>query len=168
MNKLDIFIVLLILFAAYRGYRSGFLMGLISLVAIILGVFGGFKLMGEGMIFLQREFNADKSVLPYLSFIAIFILIVVLVNILGKLVKASIDQTFLGTLDAGMGAILGIVKWLFMVSVVLWLLDSLEISPGNEWTGDSYLYPYVSLFATELAERTAEFLPFFKETFKQF
>ena len=67
MNKLDIFVAVVLLWGAYRGYKNGFLMGLISLVAIVLGIFGGFKLMGEGMLLLQREFNADTSVLPYIS-----------------------------------------------------------------------------------------------------
>lgn len=143
-------------------------MGLISLVAIVLGIFGGFKLMGEGMLFLQREFNADKSVLPYLSFLLIFILIVVIVNILGKIIKASISRTFLGTMDEAMGAILGVCKWLFMLSVVLWILDSLEYNLSEEWTEGSLLYPYTVIFATELAGWVSEVLPFFKETFKQF
>lgn len=143
-------------------------MGLISLVAIILGIFGGFKLMGEGMLFLQREFNADKSVLPYLSFLLIFILIVIVVNILGKMVKATIDRTFLGTMDQAMGAILGIFKWLFMLSVILWIFDSLEYNLSEDWTEGSMLYPYAVLFATELAGWVSQVLPFFKETFKQF
>lgn len=168
MNKLDIVIVLMLVYAAYRGYKNGFLMGLISLLAMILGIFGGFKLMGEGMLFLQKEFNADKTVLPYLSFLLIFIIIVVGVNIIGKLIKSSIDKTFLGTLDEAMGAILGVVKWLFMISVILWIFDSLEVSPGSDWEEGSILYPYVSLVATELAGWASGFLPFFKETFKQF
>ncbi len=168
MNKLDIFIAVVLLWGAYRGYKNGFLMGLISLVAIVLGVFGGFKLMGEGMLLLQREFNADTTVLPYLSFLLIFILIVIGVNIIGKLLKSSIDKTFLGTLDEAMGAILGVFKWLFMMSVILWILDSLEWSPGPDWTDNSILYPYATLFATELAGWVSGVLPFFKETFKQF
>ena len=168
MNKLDIFIIVILLFAAYRGYKNGFLMGLISLVAIVLGILGGFKLMGEGMLFLQKEFNADKSVLPYLSFLVIFVLIVVVVTIAGKIIKGSINKTILGTLDEAMGAILGAFKWLFMLSVLLWILDSLELSPGTEWTSDSFLYPYVVMFATELAGWVSVLLPFFKETFKQF
>lgn len=168
MNKLDIFIVILLLYGAYRGYKNGFLMGLISLLAIVLGIFGGFKLMGEGMLFLQKEFNADTSVLPYLSFLLIFILIVVAVNIVGKLMKASIDKSFLGTIDTTMGAILGVFKWLFMMSVILWIMASLEVSPGEDWVADSLLYPYASLFATELAGWMSGFVPFFKETFKQF
>jgi membrane protein required for colicin V production len=168
LNKLDLFIVALLLFGAYRGYKNGFLMGLISLIAIVLGIFGGFKLMGEGMVYLQREFNADKSVLPYLSFLLIFVLIVLAVNLVGKIIKSSINKTILGTLDEAMGAILGVFKWLFMLSVVLWILDSLEINPGSEWTEGSVLYPYTALFATELASWVSEVLPFFKETFKQF
>ena len=168
MSKLDIFIAVLLLWGAYRGYKNGFLMGLISLVAIVLGVFGGFRLMGEGMLFLQKEFNADTTVLPYLSFLLIFILIVVGVNIVGKLLKASIGKTFLGTVDEAMGAVLGVFKWLFMISVVLWILDSLELAPGTEWTDNSILYPYATLFATKLAGWASGVLPFFKETFKQF
>lgn len=168
MNKLDIFIAAILLYGAYRGYKNGFLMGLISLVAIILGILGGFKLMGEGMIFLQREFNADKSVLPYLSFFLIFLLIVIVVNMLGKLVKSTIDRTILGMLDEAMGAILGAVKWTFMLSVVLWLMDSLQWEPHAEWTESSILYPYVELFAQQMTLWISDFVPFFKETFTQF
>ena len=68
MSKADIFLLVLIALGAYSGYKEGFLMELFSLLAIVLGVFGGFKLMGEGMILLQDQFNADKTVLPYISF----------------------------------------------------------------------------------------------------
>ncbi len=168
MNKLDIFIAVILLYGAYRGYKNGFLIGLISLIAIILGILGGFKLMGEGMLFLQREFNADKSVLPYLSFFLIFILIVTGVNILGKIIKSTIDRTVLGSIDEAFGAILGVVKLLFLLSVFLWIADSLEWELTNEWTEGSYLYPYTVLFAQQLTIWISDFLPFFKETFKQF
>lgn len=167
MNKLDIFIAVILLYGAYRGYKNGFLMGLISLLAIVLGILGGFKLMGEGMLFLQREFNADKSVLPYLSFILIFVLIVAGVNMLGKLVKSTLDRTLLGYIDQAMGAILGAFKWLFLLSVVFWLVDSLQWNEPS-WTEDSVLYPYVELFAQWLTLWISDFLPFFKETFRQF
>jgi membrane protein required for colicin V production len=153
------------LFGGYRGYKDGFLMGLISLLAVVLGVFLGFKLMGEGMEVLHDQFNADESTLPYISFFVIFILVVVLVTWLGKMIRNSIDKTFLGRVDESMGLVLGVFKTMFMLSVVLWIADSLKYSPRAEWTDGAWLYPFIAKLAPDLAGWMANFLPFFKEIF---
>ena len=168
MSKADIAIVLLLLVGAFQGYQSGFLMGLLTLVAIVLGIFGGFKLMGEGMLLLQREFNADKDVLPYLSFLLIFLLIVIGVSLLGRLVKTTLDKTFLGKVDQLFGALLGAFKWLFLMSVLLWIMDSLNYSLKEEWIEGSRVYPYTVDVAAQLAGWVSGFLPFFEEIFKQY
>lgn len=165
MSKIDIFLLVVILIGAYKGYRDGFLMGLVSLLAIVLGVFLGFKLMGIGMTFLERQFNADQKTLPYISFFLIFILVVVLVTWLGKSIRNSIDKTFLGRVDESMGLVLGAFKTMFMASVVLWIADSLKYSPKEEWTQGSWLYPFTAKLAPGLAGWIAQFVPFFKEIF---
>ncbi len=143
-------------------------MELISLAAIILGVFGGFKLMGAGMIFLQERFHADKNTLPYISFIVIFIIIVVGVRLLGKVVKNSLDKTFLGSVDQSMGAALGAFKILFMLSIAIWIMDSLKLSLKAEWTDGSWLYPFTAHLAPRTADWIGGFIPVFKEIFPQF
>ncbi len=168
MSIADIFLILLLIGGAWSGYKEGFLMELISLVAIILGVLAGFKLMGEGMLFLQEKFHADKSTLPYLSFVIIFIIVVILVRILGKMVKQSIDKSFLGTVDQSMGAVLGAFKTLFLLSIVIWILDSLRISLKSEWTEGSWLYPFTAKLAPLTADWIGSFIPVFKEIFRQF
>lgn len=168
MSKIDIFLVIVILIGAFQGYRDGFLMGLISLLGIVLGVFLGFKLMGAGMDFLEKEFHADQSTLPYISFFLIFIMVVVLVALLGKAIRSSIDKTFLGRVDQSMGVVLGAFKAMFMVSVILWITDSLKYSPKAEWTQGSWLYPFTAKLAPDLAGWMAQFLPFFREIFPQF
>ena len=168
MSKIDIAILFVLLYGAFRGYRQGFLMGVVSLLAFVVGIFLGFKFMGEGMIFLQQKFNADTSVLPYLSFFIIFIVVVVAVNWLGKLIRNSIEKGFLGRLDESMGALLGCIKFAFLMSTVLWILDSLKFSPGATWTDGSYLYPHIAHLAPDIAGWLAEFLPFFREIFRQF
>jgi membrane protein required for colicin V production len=168
LSTADIFILLIIVAGGIAGYREGFLMELISVVAILLGVLAGFKLMGEGMIILQEKFHADKSTLPYISFAAIFIIIVVLVNLLGRFVKTSIDKTFLGSADKALGAALGIFKTLFMLSIALWIADSLKITPKESWTEGSWLYPFTALLAPRTADWIGGFVPVFKEIFRQF
>jgi membrane protein required for colicin V production len=165
LSKIDIALALIVLFGAYRGYKDGFLMGLISLVAVILGVFLGFKLMDVGMDFLHEHFNADDKMLPYISFFVVFIIVVVLVTLLGKSIRNSIDKTFLGRVDEYMGLLLGAFKTIFMLSIVLWIADSLKYKFKPDWTEGSWLYPFTAKLAPDLAGWIAQFLPFFREIF---
>jgi membrane protein required for colicin V production len=168
LSTIDIGLILLILFGAYRGYKDGFLMGVVTLIALVLGVFGAFKLTGEGMEFLQEHFNADKEFLPYISFFMIFLIIVVLVTLIGKFFRQSISKTFLGRIDESAGALLGAVKTLFMASVALWIIDSLKIDLPVKWTDGSFLYPFTAHVAPEFASWVAQFLPFLKDVFPVF
>lgn len=168
MSKIDIALLVLIALGAFSGYRNGFLMSLFSLLAIVLGVLGAFKLMGLGMVYLQDHFNADKTVLPYISFCLIFLIIVIGVGLIGRAIKATIDKTFLGKMDQVMGLLLGSVKTMFMLSVLLWILDSLKWSPDAAWTEGSWLYPFTAKLAPELASWLGSFVPVFREIFRQY
>jgi membrane protein required for colicin V production len=168
LNKLDIAIAIIVAVGAITGYRRGFLMELFFLLSLVLGLLLGFKLMGAGVDYLAREFNADTEVLPYISFFIIFILVMVLVTLLGKSIKNSVDKTFLGQMDSWAGALLGLLKYAFMVSVIIWLLEAFHIAPPEEWKKESTLYPLAAQLAPALSGYFGEFLPFFKETFRQF
>jgi membrane protein required for colicin V production len=165
LNGLDIALIIIVLIGAYSGYKQGFLMELFSLLAIILGVLGGFKLMGEAMIFLENKFNVDKVVLPYIAFGVVFVIIVIIVTLLGRLLKASIDKDFLGRVDQGAGALLGLLKVTFMISVAFWIMNSLKAGTLSKWSGDSKLYPKVAAFAPTITKWIAKFAPIFKDIF---
>lgn len=143
-------------------------MELFFLIAIVLGVFLGFKLMGKGIEFLQQHFNADKTFLPYFSFILIFIVVLVLVIFFGRRIKNSVDQTFLGKVDALAGALLGAFKYAFCMSVIIWLAESLKMELPEDWQQGSQLYPITANFAKQVSGFLGQFIPFFKEIFKPF
>lgn len=168
MSKIDIVILIITLIGAWRGYKDGFLMGLITLLALVLGLFLAFKFTGEGMEFLQEEFHADKETLPYITFFLIFVGVVILVTWLGKAIRKSIDKTFLGRVDEICGSLLGAFKTLFMISVALWIADSFKHSLSNEWTEGSYLYPFTAHLAPGLARWVAQFVPFLQEIFPSY
>lgn len=168
MSKVDIALGLVLALGAFLGYRRGFLMELFFLVAIVLGIFLGFKLMSMGMEFLQREFNADKKFLPYISFSIIFILVLALTIFFGRQIKNSLDNTFLGKVDAAAGALLGVVKYVFCLSVIFWLSDSLRLTLPEDWVKGSYLYPVTVKAAQKMSAYLSQFIPFFKEIFRQF
>ena len=140
-------------------------MELFSFAALLLGVLGAFKLLGSAMIFLDDQFQISKTLLPYVAFALVFIAIVIAVRLLGKLIKLSIDKTFLGSLDRAAGAVLGLLKASFLLSVALWILRSLTLQLPAGWTADSWLLPRVEAFAPQVAVWLGEYIPFFRDIF---
>jgi membrane protein required for colicin V production len=168
LSKVDLVIAILLALGAFLGYKRGFLMELFFLVALVAGVFFGFKLMSWGVEVLAREFNADTNVLPYISFLIIFAIILVLVLFIGNRIKNSLDKTFLGKLDAVAGAALGLLKYAFSISILIWIFESFKLNWSHSLAKDSVLYPWVASVAPGAASFFGDFLPFFKETFRQF
>lgn len=168
MSKIDIVLSLLLILGAYLGYKRGFLAELFFVAALVIGVLVGFKLTGWGVEYLHRQFNADTVFLPYISFFIIFVLVVVTVIFLGDRIKHLMDDTFLGRVDSIAGAVLGLVKYAFCASVILWLTDRIELRFPSSWTQGSWLYPKTLTFAKSVSDFFAGFLPFFKETFRRF
>lgn len=165
LNGIDIALALFILLGAYHGYKAGFLLELFSLVAVVLGVLGGFMLMGWTMVQLGNKFNVDGKVLPYVAFALVFLLIVIVVNLLGKLIKASVDKSFLGSIDAAAGGALGMLRTTFMLSVVLWIIDSLKFKFLSQWTVGSRLYALVAGLAPKFTDWISELLTEFAHMF---
>ncbi len=165
MSGIDITLIIIILIGAYTGYREGFIMELVSFTAIVLGILGGFKLMGKAMLLLAAKFNIDKTVLPYIAFGFVFISIVIGVSLLGRLVKASIDKNFLGRVDQAAGAFLGLLKMTFMASVMIWIVSSLKFNKVESWTEKSWVYPKVAVFAPLVTKWIGKIIPVFKDIF---
>lgn len=140
-------------------------MELFSLLAIVLGILGAFKLLGLALIFLSDKFDIDEKILPYVAFGAVFLIIVVVVTLIGKSLRLSIDKSFLGRVDQIAGAFLGGVKTVFLLSVLMWIVNSLEVSFADEWIKDSRLSPWLAEFAPGLAHWAAKYIPVFNDLF---
>jgi membrane protein required for colicin V production len=165
LSPLDIALVIILLGGAYGGYKDGFILSLFSLFAIILGLLGGFKLMGWAMVFLADQYNVDQKVLPYLAFALVFLIIVISVSLLGRLIKVAVNKSILGQFDQIIGALLGVIKMGFMISIALWISDSLKINFPERWTANSWLHPITAGFAPKIADWIDDILPVFKDIF---
>jgi membrane protein required for colicin V production len=165
LSAADLALLILLSIGAFIGYRQGFLMALFSFAALLLGVLGAFKLLGYAVIFLNSHFDVNKTILPYLAFAVVFIAIVIAVRLLGRLIKVSIDKTFLGRIDQAAGAALGLLKAAFLSSVALWILHALHLNVPEQWTEGAWLLPAIESFAPSVALWLGEFVPFFKDIF---
>jgi membrane protein required for colicin V production len=166
LSKVDITIALIICVGAYGGFKEGFLMELISFLAIMLGVIAGFKLMGWAIVYLEREFIVDPNAAPYIAFGAVFFAVIMLSNLLSKLIRPKLeDKALLGVVDQSVGALIGLFKTSFMLSILLWIFYSMKFYFPEGWTEDSWLLPFITDLAPGTTHWLAKFIPFFEGLF---
>lgn len=163
MKLIDIILVAIVLGGAIQGFRSGFIVELFSLLGVFLGVLGGFKLMGAAMVMLTNRFNIDEKVLPYVAFAVVFIVIVIVVGLVGRMIKESVSKTLLGGADQMAGAVLGLIRSAFMLSVMIWIADALRFKALDQWADDSLLYPVFANFAPKVTDWVGDLVPFFRD-----
>ena len=166
MRTIDIILIIILVLGAYRGYTKGLLLEIIAILAFFLAIVGGFKLLHWGVELLNNYIDSFNQLVPVFAFILIFIVIILVVNIIGRILKGLIDLTILGSLDNLGGAILGIFKWAFGLSLIIWITQSIGISLPEEVHSNTYIYPKIAAFAPFVFDYFSDLFPFIEQLFE--
>ncbi|MEM6641484.1 MAG: CvpA family protein [Bacteroidota bacterium] len=142
MNTLDIILVIILGFGAVKGYLNGFIIEIVSLLGFILGLILALKLAVPITDFFFPD-SSYHSVLAVLVFIGLFILFSVGIKIGGRILKRSIDVTILGLVDNIAGAVIGLFKWGILVSIALWILNTVGFDTERQFGTKSVIYPHI-------------------------
>jgi membrane protein required for colicin V production len=161
LSILDIIIIVVLLLGAYSGYKKGLILEVISIVAFVLAIVGGFKLLHVGMEYIAKVYEGFGNLLPFVAFLVLFVLIIVVVNLIGTILKRIIDWTPLGIFDNVAGSLIGIVKSVLILSILIWLISGLNINIPGSFMDDSKLLPIVSGFSSRLSEFISTIFPSF-------
>ena len=159
MKIIDIILILILLFGAYRGYQKGLLLEILTFLALIIAIISAFHLLHSGVKWLSDYFSETK-LLPYISFILIFLLVFTGIFFLSKVLKRIIDYTLLGSFDKYAGALLGTCQIAFAVSMVLWLSHNAHIDLPRSYTNGTFLYPNLVAFAPKIVSWVSYVIPF--------
>ena len=153
MNILDAFILLPISWGAYKGFKKGFIFEVAIVMALILGLLGGFKFADTASGYLSAAFNIKNSLLPFMSFLTVFILIIISTILFAKALEGVIKIAALGTVNRIFGLLLGITKWVVIVGSVLFFIAPLDKKfniIAEEKKNESLLYNPARDFAQTL------------------
>lgn len=159
MSTADIIWILILIYGAYKGYRKGFILEVITIVAIVLAILGGFKLMGVGIDLLTPYADSLGKFLPIITFAVIFFLILGAVSVIGYGIKKFVDFTLLGGVDRIAGALLGVLKLSLILSVIIWFFTTVKVEIPEFFTKDSFIYPFVQGIAPKAASTASSVFP---------
>ena len=111
MNYFDIIIIIPLLWGGYKGFKKGLIIEVASIVALLLGVWGGIKFSSISANYLGDMFSISEKLMPLISFALTFILIVIAVFAVAKLIQKVVKVVALSTVNKVAGAAFGILKF---------------------------------------------------------
>ncbi len=150
MPYLDLLLAIPLIWGMYRGFTRGFIVEICTLMALILGIYGAAMFGERAGDSLELNYNTDPQMGLIIAFAALFIIIIVVVFIFGKVLEGVIKMVALGLVNKLFGLLFGGLKFALILSGILYVLNGI---PGTKnlipvsWKADSYLYEPLAQFA---------------------
>lgn len=164
MNWIDIVLIALIVAAAIWGIYKGFMAQLVSILAVVIGVWGAAKLTPMVSDWAVGFLGAEDSAatVKIVAFILLTVLIIIICHYIGKLLEKVMNLTILGGLNKFLGAIFCMAKVALIFIVVASLVKN-GLQAMNVETPEilktSKAYEYLNTAAEQI-------LPFVKNIFQ--
>ena len=163
---IDVIFAILVLLACFKGYRKGFIVALFSAIAIFIGIAAALKLSavvaGE---FAGNEGTSSKW-LPFVSFMIVFLIVVIVVNLGARIIQKSFEMVLLGWVNRICGMILYAVLYCLLYSILLFYADKLHFLKTRT-IESSIVYPYVKPLGPCIINGLGMVIPVFRDIFVQ-
>lgn len=162
---IDIFFFIIVAIGAIKGIQRGFIVAVFSIIAIIIGLAAAMKLSMVAADYLGDSVSVSAKWLPFVSFILVFLLVVLLVRLGANLLHKSVEISFLGWANRLAGAILYVLLYIIVFSVLLFFLQQLQFIK-QETIADSKVYPWVEPLGPYIINGIGRVLPIFCDMFE--
>ncbi|MCR4829115.1 MAG: CvpA family protein [Bacteroidales bacterium] len=162
MNWLDLVIAVPLGYLIYKGYRKGIIFELSALVGLVLGIILSVRFANwfANIVGLTGEFAF------LISFFIIFVAVIVLAQLAGRLVEKMVKLVHAGLLNNIAGALLGMVKGLCIIGVLfhfMAIVDRDEHLLSRNIKESSMLYEPVANVGTKLTGKLQTYAVTFRE-----
>ncbi len=153
MPWLDLILALPLIWGMYRGFNRGFIIEICTLMALALGLYGA-SLFGEGAgEYLAETINTDERLSLVLAFTLVFVMIVVVIILFGKMLEGAVKMTAMGPVNKISGLLFGGFKFALIISALLFALEGIWLQRTlipSSWKQDSYLYHPVAALVPKI------------------
>jgi membrane protein required for colicin V production len=163
---IDIIVVVLVIMAVIKGWQRGLIIALFSVIAFIVGLAAALKLSAAVAGYLKDSVNVSARWLPVLSFVIVFISVVLLIRLAANLLQKTVELAMLGWVNRAGGIILYIVLYMLGLSVVLFFAQQVQLikQPSID---QSVTWPVVQPWGPWVINGLGKWIPVFKDMFKE-
>jgi membrane protein required for colicin V production len=164
VNFIDIFYLLILVLAVWQGYQKGLVVGLFSLVAIIIGLAAAMKLSVVVAGYIGNAVNVSDEWLPIISFLGIFILVLILVRLGARAIEKGLQFAMLGWLNRIGGILLYAAIYTIIFSILLFYAEQVGFLK-QEKLEHTLTYSFVQPWGPKVINSIGTIIPWFRDMF---
>lgn len=127
MNFLDLIILLSLLWAARKGWKTGLIQSFISLVGLVLSYGLALRYGNEAVGWWTRDTGELKDEITIIGFLTIFLTTLVLCYLSGRILRSLLRASPLGILDTFGGTVIGLSKGVLVLGLLTIILHTKPI-----------------------------------------
>ncbi len=161
---IDIIFAALLVLAIIKGVQRGLIVGLFSFVALIVGLAAALKLSTVVAGYLGQSVNISAEWLPFVSFLAVFIVVVLLIRLGAKAIESAVEVVMMGWLNRLGGILLYIAMYTLVYSVLLFYAAKMNILQ-TATIEKSLTYEWIAPLGPKVIGVIGSLLPWFKDMF---
>ncbi|MBP5210401.1 MAG: CvpA family protein [Bacteroidales bacterium] len=153
MGVIDIIIVCCFIPALFFGMRKGLVAQIVAVLVIYFGIKLSLLFSGVVSEWIMNITSFNPTSVKILSFILIFTVVALLLNLVGKLIEKVLKITLLGWLNRLLGSIVAVFITLLILSVAAYLISTANQTFGfipEEKLAESSLFNPLSEFAKNI------------------
>lgn len=163
---IDLLFAVLLCIAVFKGYRKGFIVGIFSYLAFVIGLAAAMKLSAMVAARLGTIIKVSDKWLPFLAFIAVLIGVILVVKWIARLLQFSVEKVLLGRLNRLGGMLLFVMLYTAAYSILLFYINQLHLLPGAT-ISKSVTFSFIEAFGKRAIGVIGTLIPAFKDLFAQ-
>ena len=163
---IDIVFVILMFFAAVKGFQQGLIIAVFSILALVIGLAAAIKLSAVAAVHIGKSVSFTGKWLPVVSFIVVFITVMILVRFVAKLIEKTFRFGMLGWANRLGGILFYVVLYTIILSILIFYAEEMHILKPTT-IHSSATYPYVQPLGPRIINAIGKAIPIFRDMFTQ-
>lgn len=131
--------MVILIFFAYNGFKRGFIDQTSTILGLLAALFVAVRQYMYFTKYLEPHLDLSASLLQFISFAVIFIVVNIVIHVLGITFKKIVDAIFLQPVDRAAGFVLGIFKAGIIVYLLILILAQIPHPKVNDVLDESFL-----------------------------
>ena len=163
---IDIIFAILMVLAIVQGYRRGLIIAVFSFIAIIIGLAAAVKLSAVVANHIGHAAKVSEKWLPIISFMLVFLIVVLLVRLGARLLQKTVETVMLGLVNRIGGVLLYAVIYITVFSILLFYAQQIKIIKPETMQA-SVTWSFIQPWGPKAINAFGTAIPFFRDMFNQ-